>query len=297
LALFLYPDTSYKGDLMAFLKSIGLCFLLLIFVACGGGGTVAGPADGGGIKRLDGTQKTSFEDTMGSMAIAFSATRESQEVLGKKYGLPEDPVKKEKMKSKMKGNCTITQVIPEPGDQVPREEISSLSATGPACPINLDFRSRMYVAQTYIDANMAAKYDVKDEEFKKINDVYGLSFAAKIYVTFGAGHVSGSGSGSGEILSQRFGTIAIGQNFTISSRGTTQQDYFIDSVEITTFRFTDFVVVLRGTSSGSQGKTETHYYLNDEEISAEEYHGYMGGIGAQQSRSHDNKPDLSFRFW
>jgi hypothetical protein len=226
---------------------------------------------GGSSSRLTDPQKQIFTDTLSSVGRTASAAKRARRTASTHSSFTPAPASAlgdtmiaadptEMMAQKMMaGACDVK------GPDFSGYGTSfkfGLSAHGDTCPVEMKLAAT--IENTL--ASMELSYAVKDEEFKKLNDVIGFTFKGGI----SGSQTSATIDGSGVILSQKYKEIPI----RVSGSGSGSQSASDSSFTISV-TFPEFTVELkhqvRVDSSGLKSTT----FLNGEEITQQQLSDLM----------------------
>jgi len=144
-----------------------------------------------------------------------------------------------------------------------------LTAKGDQCPIDLNFSFHFKASQTDVSGGFQMKYLVKDEEFKKLNDVTAADINFQL-----AGSVSQQGfevkaGGEGRITSTKHGEV----NVELEVDGSGSQQAMQGYVRLS-YEFPEFTANLEIEADGEK----VVYTINGEEISKKEWMEYVSNL-------------------
>lgn len=241
--------------------------------------TVALLVSCGGPKKLTDGQRDEFASTLESAGRAQrsasslkSSGRSNQATNHVFNSNGSDPIEAE-MANKLK-TCDATFYEPQSGQAMaPSDPFSQpmkmgFEIKGGNCPVSFTFVTA--IAATGMSMNLA--YEVLNPDFKKLNDVYGMTLNGEIK----ASESGASGGFKGKLMSQKHGEIPT----EISLSGNN------DSMELKmTWEFPTYTVELKAV--GSQGKVE--YFENGVSITEKEFQDLVAKGGSAFSQASVDK--------
>lgn len=240
-----------------------LAGFVAILTACSNGGS--GGGGGAPVSPLSPEQKKVFVEVMGSMKSIQTATDRKDSGLG----------------GQIQQKCLISQTMPQtPNNVYPNTVSFSLQISEKSgCPIAYSSSgTTRFDSQFTFDGVFNQSYTTIDPEVLKTFAI--SSFQTKIQaksnhtVAGSSESISVQFNAGGVIQSTRHGVIEIsGSGY---GQGSNASGEVISSGEqIVTLKFSTFMAVLKQTLQG-RGQTMTYaYFLNNVEISANEYYAYI----------------------
>lgn len=162
------------------------------------------------------------------------------------------------MKSKLQGHCEAVPVGTElsGGMDFSKPIKMGLEVKGASCPVTFKYITTMQMTEAAASFGMDLAYEVKDEEYKKLNDVFAMTLAGEIKGN--PKSQDGGGELKGKMSSQKHGeiptSIAMNKNRDLS--------------ELTlTWNFPGYDVELKAVEK--DGKVE--YFENGEKVDKEAF--------------------------
>lgn len=259
------------------MKYVFALIALLVLSACGK------------TEPLSAEQKTTLKDTNISVNRSFKAAYNAQQT--RKTTDEVEAVQSTNIESQMYQhllkykNCKMDYKSTQSSSTKPNwfnpsESELNFNFAG-ECPV--DFSLYLKSKLSYDSYKVEGKwfYLVKDEEYKKYNDITGIDISgnAELVVTdytwSGSKKVptaaSGNANVSGSLLSNKYSKIDFDLQYegkNISGEGSITQKL--------TLKYPDFKAEIKQVSTISKGVTTVEYFLNEEKITQSEYKEYFG---------------------
>ncbi len=168
-----------------------------------------------------------------------------------------------------------------PGSAPARQRIGfGLNMTGASCPANLVMNNDMVLdfsnpSDIRISWDFSVDYKVQDERYRRMNDVDFMKMAGGMKGGGSSNQVEAKIEVRGSAHSQSHGDIGI---FVHGNMKGNQQGKGEAVVEFE-FKYEKFTAVLKQETRDQKNK----YFINDEEVSSQEFSTYMSNMGSLSS--------------
>jgi len=163
---------------------------------------------------------------------------------------------------------------------------TGLEVYGSTCPISLEANVKMSsnLTEKSYDANVEfkLKYDVKDAEFAKLNDITAIDIKGSGSVRASQGSMNGNINIEGTMTSNADGALKMYYDAKVDGSGN-QTSAKITSEQIWGVEYPNFTAELKMTTVQENSSVKTTYFINGEEITAQEFQAHLtkaGSIGA-----------------
>ncbi len=240
-------------------------------------GKLAGATDDAG--NFVRTEKTRFDDTIGSLGRTQSAVRLAYRNPSFEDLTGAELVKVQPMSVRLlEGKCYTALRDNLAENSMPKSLL--LQASGSACPIYMDYKLNMSQTATASMSHMKVDYSVLDDAYRSLNDVDKVNLDFRFdsvtnNTSSGAFTVKGTGGGQGVIHSQKLGNIRLLYDATISGSGTISA-YSISGLETLSIIYADGVKIeLKDEFSQTHNGNSSHLTMNGHAISEEEVSQYL----------------------
>ena len=247
-----------------------------------------------GNNHLTSDQKGQLSDTMTSAGRATDAAQKQQQPAASLSSLVADtasapnvdPMYARLQDAFNKKQCAVNTpsspnsndsgVSSGPGTSASSPIQVNVQVTGEHCPVVMDLEIGANGGTTSGKFDIAIKvnYQVKDTDYRALNDVDGMSIAGTISLA----QTNVDMNISGKITSQKYGDIPIKVTGHMAVAGSAQNMSANGSMDATV-QFPTFTADLRQEINGSQIK----YLINDEEVSPDEFNGYFSKAGIKNT--------------
>lgn len=256
--------------------------LFTFLTACGSSG--GGSGSGAKAAPLSPEQKGKVQSVTSSMDAAKGAASQ-----GRNSGLNALPLhqvaalkpgrdvseKSRELSSKIEGTCAIDNNAPDKGT-TPQNIEFHIKVSGAGCPIQMDSSTKIVTKQSMdsVDYQFATamSYSVRQPDFAQLNDVVDIQMKGGIQMHGDQKGAQANGKIDGAVVSQAYGKLPFAM--TVDGHADNKGSTLLTTLSMS---FPDFKAIGKVvTNSDPQGRQTVKYYLNDQEVSKEEFENTFG---------------------
>ncbi len=230
-------------------------------------------------------QQATFSNTLESVGRTEKAGENGQ----REHNAVGDSTTQQMVQALQAGNCEYKLPSNQTGNTtnpMSSNVETGLQVFGSTCPIALDVNVKITnnLTQTSYDANIDfnLKYEVKDAEFAKLNDVTFMDIKGSGSVTAKTGSMNGNITVEGAVKSNAEGDLKMYYAAKVDGSGG-QGQAKITSEQIWGIEYPKFTAELKMTTVQENSAVKTTYAMNGTEVTAQEFQALLtkaGSIGA-----------------
>lgn len=219
---------------------------------------------------LDGGQRSQFIQFADSSSDAVQAPLDLKKEKGGLDAIQSDPslgnpkVRRQMVDRMQKSKCEVKSNF----DNMKREPAMIanngdyyLSVGGDTCPTLMHTRFAYNFKQSSVEATFNAKYEIKDAEFKKLNDVTAFNLSGSASGSGSQTSFEGKGAVNGTVDSTQFGQVKVEM--------TTEMKFDQENIEtytVLTITFPTYTAEIKVIEEGTKQNLKSEVYLNGEKL-------------------------------
>lgn len=177
--------------------------------------------------------------------------------------------------------------LPKSGAALGKDVDYQLEVSGVKCPITVQYALNLKTGILGYDLTQSSLVKVTDKSLLPYSDIDSINWKsgmngkwdlqqtrgwnAKVITT-------GSLSGSGEIHSQKYGTITVTLDGKLNGERN-ESSNTAHAEQVLTLKFPDLLVDFKVVADVDGAKSSQRYLVNDEEVSEAQYRGYLDRAG------------------